>query len=588
MNYEHPETHSGEDTEFLNRPWLDELFADLPTEPEEESKAAPDVQEPPVQKKAAQRPAPRTAKPTAEKKQTVKPAAEKPEAEPGTEPRKSDRSRKTHRMGARRKRRIAGFWIVLLLLIAGAAACYLLNGWKADETGSRYLRWGRPLTGRQALGDTEFSFAPTGYLKNGWFEENGCFYYQTREEGIFKGTRLIDGTYCSFTESGAFCSGIFEQGGVRYLRDENGFAPSGLVRFNGNIFLIGDNGTVLTGWQSWQEHTLYLDPETAHLTTGFLRMPDATYYFDESGHLITGLVELDGARYFFREDGKMAVGLTELEEGTFFFAETGEMQTGWVGEGDERRYFDEDGTMHTGVLTVGNTSFFMDHETGRIAAKLRLDNDDVYLLDEQAEIQRNCWADFGGERRYFGDDGKMLTGWQEIDGEKRYFDEDGAMAVSTSVDYYDIDENGNVTDPFTEATLENLDDYLHAILARNGSTIEDIFYYVHDNFSYRRKDQAEMDEMCVRFINTGTGACWDYAALTYRLLTEAGYNAQIISGWAIDGSRHMWTLVETEDGWRHVDPRYENFEILLFTDEEMLRDDILNYGWDRAKYPACR
>lgn len=57
------------------------------------------------------------------------------------------------------------------------------------------------------------------------------------------------------------------------------------------------------------------------------------------------------------------------------------------------------------------------------------------------------WWDIGingnNKRYYFAKDGIMVFGqWLEIDGKWYYFYDDGSLAVNTSIDGYEVDENG--------------------------------------------------------------------------------------------------------------------------------------------------
>ena len=54
------------------------------------------------------------------------------------------------------------------------------------------------------------------------------------------------------------------------------------------------------------------------------------------------------------------------------------------------------------------------------------------------------WFKYDNNWYYLGDDGIMKTGWVNIDNNWRYFYLDGKLAVSTTIDGYNLNENGEV------------------------------------------------------------------------------------------------------------------------------------------------
>lgn len=62
--------------------------------------------------------------------------------------------------------------------------------------------------------------------------------------------------------------------------------------------------------------------------------------------------------------------------------------------------------------------------------------------------QRDCgyqitgWFKYCDSWYYFDNDGIMKTGWGNIDGNWYYFYGDGSLAASTTIDGYNINENG--------------------------------------------------------------------------------------------------------------------------------------------------
>ena len=99
-------------------------------------------------------------------------------------------------------------------------------------------------------------------------------------------------------------------------------------------------------------------------------------------------------------------------------------------------------------------------------------------------------------------------------------------------------------------------------------------------------DLPENAALAWHLLETGKGVCYHFSALTYYLLTEAGYEALLIAGLRkTDDAPHRWTMVRTEEGWYHFDPQHGQ---KLLTDSQKqssayLRGDAMY--WEAGTYP---
>lgn len=134
------------------------------------------------------------------------------------------------------------------------------------------------------------------------------------------------------------------------------------------------------------------------------------------------------------------------------------------------------------------------------------------------------------------------------------------------------------------------------ILQEYGATIDGIYAYINNKDPLQRLyyNAAEMpkgeipnaDELAWHLLETGKGVCYHFSALTYYLLTEAGYEAILITGLRqTDNAPHRWTMVHTEEGWYHFDPQHRQ---KLLTDSQKqstayLRGDAMY--WEADTYP---
>mgnify|MGYP003298064394 CR=1 FL=1 len=66
-------------------------------------------------------------------------------------------------------------------------------------------------------------------------------------------------------------------------------------------------------------------------------------------------------------------------------------------------------------------------------------------------------------------------------------------------------------------TAANLDAYLLDIMSKYGSDPQSIFNYCRQ-FPYKYRPKQDVTSMACRMLNYKSGACWDYAALCYKML----------------------------------------------------------------------
>lgn len=134
----------------------------------------------------------------------------------------------------------------------------------------------------------------------------------------------------------------------------------------------------------------------------------------------------------------------------------------------------------------------------------------------------------------------------------------------------------------TAATLPAaLDDYIFECNADIYKMYDDILYAM----DYRTCDEEDRETMAAYMLRFRRGACYQRAALMCCLLERMGYDTIYASGTIpmYDDTIHRWTMVKTEEGWRHIDatpvwgPDY-----YMATDAEM---DV--FVWDESAYPAA-
>lgn len=118
----------------------------------------------------------------------------------------------------------------------------------------------------------------------------------------------------------------------------------------------------------------------------------------------SGWKQNDGAWYYLNNSSSLARGWIQDNEHWYYLSDDGVLVTGWFKYNDVWYYLKDNGSMATG------------------------------------------WIQDSGKWYYLNEDGSMVTGWYQI-GEKWYYSySSGELAVSTIIDGYRVNENGECID----------------------------------------------------------------------------------------------------------------------------------------------
>lgn len=126
---------------------------------------------------------------------------------------------------------------------------------------------------------------------------------------------------------------------------------------------------------------------------------------------------------------------------------------------------------------------------------------------------------------------------------------------------------------------------IEKLAEETGDDLVEIKNYVRSLLRY----QTEYEGRAVisKSYKKGAGNCYSYARILQTLLEYKGYHAIVI--WS-EGGKHNWVLVETEEGWRHLDAtggnRFPESEGLM-TDTERAATHG-NRPWNTKQFPAAR
>ncbi|MBQ6041201.1 MAG: N-acetylmuramoyl-L-alanine amidase [Oscillospiraceae bacterium] len=370
----------------------------------------------------------------------------------------------------------AGFLTAALLSLSAAAAEAYEAGWRTED-GKRYytLADGSPAAGVVEVDDLPYVFAPNGAQQTGWqnigdkryyydpktgapvfgqLHWRGEDYYVTRESG--KQTGLTE------TEAGSVFADDYgvilhetwiPDGDVLRYAGADRYLVSGETVIGGQPFLFDADCTLLTGWQTASDGvTRYYAAEAAapEIRTGWLELPEGTYYADPDAGRLCGMHELDGKYYDFAETGEMLTGLYAVGGVRYWFTAEGRAENCWQESEGQRYYFgadgaavrglceidgdtyyfDENGVMQTGSITLDQPRFF-NTETGKCISGWQQTDAGTVYLDGLTGTRLTGWQTIGESQYYFSQEGIMQTGSAEIDGKQCRFGADGVYRPVT-------------------------------------------------------------------------------------------------------------------------------------------------------------
>ena len=210
-----------------------------------------------------------------------------------------------------------------------------------DENGVLVSAAGTPV-----INGKKYWFAPDGSLQTGWLQLGSWKMYfkeGTCEAAI--GVCAIDGKSYAFDNNGIMLSG------------------SGLAVVNGKKYYFNGDGSINTGWVTIGNWRMYFDPTTGAAAVGVTTVEGKKLLFDENGVQLTGngMVVLGGKKYYFASDGSVITGWVTIGNWTLYFDPvTGVAATGMVYIDGQIYYFNSDGVKCAGVQFFNGRSYYFD------------------------------------------------------------------------------------------------------------------------------------------------------------------------------------------------------------------------------------
>lgn len=153
---------------------------------------------------------------------------------------------------------------------------------------------------------------------------------------------------------------------------------------------------------------------------GWVQVNGKWFYYDQSNNKQSGWVQVNGAWYYLAQDGEMKTGWLNQGGSWYYLTESGSMKTGWQNVNGTWYYLNGSGAMQTGWLNQSGT---------------------WYYLNSSGSMQTG-WLSQSGTWYYLTESGSMKTGWYQVSTKWYYSYSSGALAVSTTVDGYTVNANG--------------------------------------------------------------------------------------------------------------------------------------------------
>lgn len=145
-------------------------------------------------------------------------------------------------------------------------------------------------------------------------------------------------------EDNTITIGWFEWEDKWYYSNSHGIVQTGPLFLYGNTYLMGEDGSMLMGWQEVGGDWWYLRGSGSRVLNDWAKYDTDWYYILSNGKLAAGWCEINGYWYFFEPDGRMVTGWKYEEDAWYYLRSGGSMVCGdKIRTGGYDFYFDEQG-----------------------------------------------------------------------------------------------------------------------------------------------------------------------------------------------------------------------------------------------------
>ena len=102
-------------------------------------------------------------------------------------------------------------------------------------------------------------------------------------------------------------------------------------------------------------------------------------------------------------------------------------------------YFDSDHVLQNEWTTIAGKKYFLQNG---VALRGPVYIDDKYYNFGEDGYLKSGWVSWRGQKFYNNKNGTVVTGWKKIGGKRYYFNDYGMMLINTTVDGYNINNDG--------------------------------------------------------------------------------------------------------------------------------------------------
>ena len=286
-------------------------------------------------------------------------------------------------------------------------------------------------------------------------KNNRKYYIKDDHKAIY--WHKIDGKTYYFDDGGEMVVGwqYIEIPGTGYRDNLFDNRPVFEIGLQQKWYYFGQDGGLqeFVGWQQLEiKDSLNVGKKHGEGFEGPEVLKLSNYYFNQDHSLKTGWFYDQSNWYYLAKtgySGKDYLGGERRagwinDDSTWYYLDptTGIMQTGWKYLGNKWYYLRSSGAMATGWYQEGSTWYYLDAQNGDMKTGWQYLGNKWYYL-RSSGVMATGWVKDGSTWYYLhASNGDMKTGWFQVNGKWYYAYSSGALAVSTRVDGYYVNYNG--------------------------------------------------------------------------------------------------------------------------------------------------
>ena len=251
--------------------------------------------------------------------------------------------------------------------------------WKRNNIGWWYeLSDGSYFTNcRKMINGAMYVFDSRGYMRTGWVLQSskwsyhtssgaaligwqwlgGKWYYLNAEGIMITGWQYVGNQWYYLNASGTMLTGWQYLGGKWYYLNGSGAMQTSWQSIGGKWYYMAESGAMTIGWQYIDNYWYYMNGSGAMLT-GWQWLGGKWYYLNGSGAMQTSWQSIGGKWYYMAESGAMTIGWQYIDNYWYYMNGSGAMLTGWQWLGGKWYYLNGSGVMLTGWQSIGGSWYY--------------------------------------------------------------------------------------------------------------------------------------------------------------------------------------------------------------------------------------